>query len=196
MKIIKDLNNKRVGAFSYLVKPDTEYNKKGEYKCNLYLNEEEIIDLQKTCDTIITERITKEEGKNPRNLGKITSNDYIHLEYNKEGKETGKSFIKVKSQFKQEIYNNKGKIEEFSDVYMGSIVNMKVEVRDYYIAAQKKCGVTFLINGTQVVELIENQEQYNEKYFNDKKVEKEEKSSEGGMFGSLVPDEESGSSSF
>lgn len=150
-----NLENGIVGAWAYLVEPDTAFNRT-VYKANIIFDDEEVKDLYAKFESILEKKKEDEVKKKPRLKNKIQVKNPFEPLIDKEGEEVeGKSFIKIKSKFQPKLFNKKN--EQFTprDVFMGSKVNISLKSNIYYMPSTKSVGVSFLINAIQVIELVE-----------------------------------------
>jgi hypothetical protein len=160
------IENGTVGSWAYLVTPDKAYNKKGVYKANIILEEDKIKELEIKFNPELNKLINEEERKKPQLTGKITISDLINDEYKADGTKTERKFIKVKSNFRPKVFNDKGEIIEPEDIYMGSKVNINIGFKPYYNPSTKTVGVSFYINALQVTDLISSPDEFEERFLN------------------------------
>ena len=85
-----------VALYPWLSKPDTEYNKYGEYKVNLVLSKKEAQPIIDTINEVFSENLKDELKKQKKKTIKTANPPYAD-ELDDDGKATGNVIFKFKS---------------------------------------------------------------------------------------------------
>ncbi len=131
------LKNVKIGPYASLVEADKKFK---IFHGVAILDESQLKEI---------ENISKGKGEHKSGIIPI-------MDGNKEP--TGERGIKIRSNYKPKIVDsNLNKISP-SDIFMGSICNINIEIKD------NSFRTVYFIKAIQVVELIENMREYQEKY--------------------------------
>lgn len=182
-KKICGVTPKGVAIYPWLTKPDTKFNKNGDYRVTLKLESADAEEFKETIDNAIAdvEEKTRAElngklkeattGREKAKIKKALESMRVLVPYKEsvddEGDPTGDYEFNFKSAASftdsktgkviprtLKIFDAKKKeITGNVAVFGGSIIKVAYTVSPYYIAAQDAVGVKLLINAVQVIEL-------------------------------------------
>lgn len=164
---------KGIAKFPYLNKPDTKFNKDGEYRVQLILdpNDEQVQEFLNRLDELADEAVEKvkndliESGKKGK-AKSVKRRAPYRDEEDQEGESTGKVEIRFKS--KARITTNDGRVIELRPalfdakgnrienivVYGGSVIRVNFTPSPYYVPSSGEAGVTLQLNAVQIIELV------------------------------------------
>lgn len=163
-------------GFVTLNNPDTKFKQEGEYSVGIAFDEDDDVlqEISDACDELAQEKFDEitaeliEKGKKAV-AKKVKIISLIRDEEDEEsGEPTGRKIIKPKMKAsgvnkktgkgwkrKPDIFNAKGKILSNPPlIYAGTVMKASIELFPYYTAKDKEVGVTFRLNGVQLLELV------------------------------------------
>jgi hypothetical protein len=156
--------------------PDTKYNAAGKYECKVAIDGDDaaLASIRATAERLTAAKLEEvkaeliDKGKKAL-ADKITTVDLIRAEEDDEtGEETGRVLIKASMtatgvskktgkpwKRKPDIFNGKGELlKNPPQIGSGSVVKLSVEMFPYYAANDKTVGVSFRLEGVQVIKLV------------------------------------------
>jgi len=125
--------------YSYLTKPDVQFNLEGVYKVNLIVDD--CKDLLDTCKQLAEE----EFGKKGKYRLPISVDE-----------DSGEHIIKIKSKYAPKFFDSNGQMlagKQVPDLWGGSIVRIGGTINPYTVSGQK--GITLQLNKVQVIEPVD-----------------------------------------
>ena len=157
LKIIVTTEEVKVGEWPYLIKPNKQYIKSGEYKATIIFDKSSIGELEKKINIVLndkTERTIIEKNISSSEIGNIEPfkpfllNDEVI-------KDKVQAVIKTKK--KTPIFDKDNKKIKPKDIKEGSIIKVNIEITPYVFKDNGiyKVGVNLYYKAIQVIKLIE-----------------------------------------
>ena len=147
-----------VALYPWLNKPDTEYNKDGEYKVNLVLSKEDAQPLIDTINEVFKENLNDEMKKQDKKDLK-TANPPYSEQLDGDGKPTGNFIFKFKSKaaYKPAIFDASGETVIDPQIWGGSEIRVNAALYPYFVSSIG-AGVSLKLRAVQVIALVEGSE--------------------------------------
>ena len=147
-----------VALYPWLNKPDTEYNKDGEYKVNLVLSKEEAQPIVDTINEVFSENLKDEMKKQKKKELKKANPPYAD-ELDDDGKATGNVIFKFKSKavYKPAIFDANGETVINPQIWGGSEIRVNAALYPYFVSSIG-AGVSLKLRAVQVIALVEGSE--------------------------------------
>ena len=147
-----------VALYPWLNKPDTEYNKDGEYKVNLVLSKEEAQPIINTINEVFSENLKDELKKQKKKTIKTANPPYAE-ELDDDGKATGNVIFKFKSKavYKPAIFDANGETVINPQIWGGSEIRVNAALYPYFVSSIG-AGVSLKLRAVQVIALVEGSE--------------------------------------
>ena len=147
-----------VALYPWLSKPDTEYNKDGEYKVNLVLSKKEAQPMIDTINEVFSENL-KDEMKKQKKKTLKTANPPYADELDDDGKPTGNVIFKFKSKaaYKPAIFDANGETLIDTQIWGGSEIRVNAALYPYFVSSIG-AGVSLKLRAVQVIALVEGSE--------------------------------------
>ena len=147
-----------VALYPWLNKPDTEYNKDGEYKVNLVLSKEEAQPIINTINEVFSENLKDEMKKQKKKELKKANPPYAE-ELDDDGKATGNVIFKFKSKavYKPAIFDANGETVINPQIWGGSEIRVNAALYPYFVSSIG-AGVSLKLRAVQVIALVEGSE--------------------------------------
>jgi hypothetical protein len=156
--------------------PDTKFNKDGEFKVELAFDEDDevLTEIEEAVTELAQEKLEEvqneliEKGKKAL-ANKVTVISLIKAEEDEEtGEETGRKILKAKMRHSgtsqktgkrwsryPDYFNAKGvQLKRPPMIGAGSTLKANIELYPYYAANDKTVGVTFRLNGVQLINVV------------------------------------------
>ena len=124
-----------VALYPWLSKPDTEYNKDGEYKVNLVLSKKEAQPIIDTINEVFAENLKDELKKQKKKTIKTANPPYAD-ELDDDGKATGNVIFKFKSKaaYKPAIFDANGETLIDTQIWGGSEIRVNAALYPYFVS--------------------------------------------------------------
>tara|TARA_Y100001937_G_C7134332_1_gene339144 strand:- start:5164 stop:5835 length:672 start_codon:yes stop_codon:yes gene_type:complete len=147
-----------VALYPWLSKPDTEYNKDGEYKVNLVLSKKEAQPIIDTINEVFSENLKDELKKQKKKTIKTANPPYAD-ELDDDGKPTGNVIFKFKSKaaYKPAIFDAGGDTLTDTQIWGGSEIRVNAALYPYFVSTIG-AGVSLKLRAVQVIALVEGSE--------------------------------------
>ena len=147
-----------IALYPWLNKPDTEYNKDGEYKVNLVLAKEKAQPIIDTINEVFSENL-KDEMKKQKKKTLKTANPPYADELDDDGKPTGNVIFKFKSKaaYKPAIFDANGETLIDTQILGGSEIRVNAALYPYFVSSIG-AGVSLKLRAVQVIALVEGSE--------------------------------------
>lgn len=147
-----------VALYPWLNKPDTEYNKDGEYKVNLVLSQKDAKPIIDSINEIFSENIKNEMKKQNKKTIKTANPPYAD-ELDDDGKPTGNIIFKFKSKaaYKPAIFDASGETVINPQIWGGSEIRVNAALYPYFVSTIG-AGVSLKLRAVQVIALVEGSE--------------------------------------
>ncbi|QDP55850.1 MAG: putative helix-destabilizing protein [Prokaryotic dsDNA virus sp.] len=147
-----------IALYPWLSKPDTEYNKDGEYKVNLVLSKKEAQPIIDTINEVFSENLKDELKKQKKKTIKTANPPYAD-ELDDDGKPTGNVIFKFKSKaaYKPAIFDAGGDTLTDTQIWGGSEIRVNAALYPYFVSTIG-AGVSLKLRAVQVIALVEGSE--------------------------------------
>jgi hypothetical protein len=159
-EFVKYTTDVGIAIYPHLTKPDTEYNKDGEYKVSLSLSEKEAAPLMKAIESEKAKAMDMIPDGKPQKEAPMP----FFNEVDKEKQETGRVVFKFKMkakvknkqgetvELKPRLFDSQGTMFHPESVWGGSQIRVSSEIVPYYVPALG-AGVSLRMKAVQIIDL-------------------------------------------
>ena len=147
-----------VALYPWLSKPDTKYNKDGEYKVALVLSKKDAKPIIDDINGVFQENLDLEMKRQKKKTIKTANPPYAD-QLDDDGKPTGNVIIKFKSKaaYKPAIFDAKGGVVTDAEIWSGSEIRVNAAMYPYFVDSVG-AGVSLKLRAVQIIKLVEGSE--------------------------------------